>query len=107
MKKTVTVRELKEYYEKHQANKITFCTKNQEWYYVCDPCSFTLTFPVMVIFENPNAIYLKSEHGTMYIGMVRRARIDTESSVLGTVLTIFCEDCDDKEDDISYTLITT
>ena len=91
MKKIVSVKELKEYCENHKPQQISFYTENQSWYCVSDPCKFKLSFPIMLIYENPNLICLKSGANTL--------------TVIGTVFTVFCGGRNDKEQEITYTLL--
>ena len=97
MKKIVSVKELKEYCENHKPQQISFYTENQSWYCVSDPCKFKLSFPVMLICENPNMICLKSGANTLCFDRVRCVEIDTEMTVIGTVFTVFCGGRNDKE----------
>jgi len=99
------VKELKEYCENHKPQQISFYTENQSWYCVSDPCKFKLSFPVMLICENPNMICLKSGANTLCFDRVRCVEIDTEMTVIGTVFTVFCGGRNDKEQEITYTLL--
>ena len=106
MKKKLTIRELKDYYACNQPREISFWTENQPWYHASDPCKLRCTFPVMTICENPNLICLKSGSDTLSFGSVRFAEIDTETTALGSVLTLFCWGTDDlDEESTSYILI--
>ena len=105
MKKRVSVRELKEYCSRNKPQQVLFCTENQEWYRVADPCKIRLSFPIMLICENPNIVCLKSGNNTFSIDRVKEVRIDTESSVLGTVITVFCGNTDADGYEIAYTLV--
>lgn len=105
MKKIVSVKELKEYCENHKPQQISFYTENQSWYCVSDPCKFKLSFPIMLICENPNMICLKSGANTLCFDRVRCVEIDTEMTVIGTVFTVFCGGRNDKEQESTYTLL--
>lgn len=107
MKKKISVRELKSYYEKHKPNCIYYQTENQDWYRTSDPCKIKMSFPVMLIFENPNLICLKSSGNTMSFDRVKSVEIDTDSSVLGDVFTLFCGDFNTDDYDITYTLVVS
>lgn len=102
MKKTVTIRELKEYCTVHKPSCIRFSTENQSWYKVSDPCKVCMSFPIMLIYENPNLICLKSGSNTLSFDQVKFVEIDTGLTVLGTVFTLFCGDAGQ---DITYRLI--
>lgn len=106
MKKKLTIRELKDYYACNQPREISFWTENQPWYHVSNPCKFRCSFPIMTICENPNLVCLKSGSSTVSFDSVRFAEIDTETTALGEVLTLFCKDTSNPtEEDTSYILI--
>lgn len=105
MKKQVTVNELKQFCEKNRPNQVTYYSENQDWYRVSDPCKLMLHFPIMLICENPNLICLKSETNTVCFDRVRFVEIDTETTVLGTIFTIYCGGSKSKGPEIAYTLI--
>lgn len=106
MKKKVTVRELMDYYSRNKPNEISFSSENQPWYRVSDPCKVQCTFQVMVIYENPNLVCLKSGNNTICFDRIKFAEVDTEASILGTVLRLFCESpVGAAEADKSYILV--
>lgn len=105
MKKRVSVRELKEYCSRNKPQQVLFCTENQEWYRVADHCKLRLSFPIMLICENPNLICLKSETNTMCIDRIKFAEINSDTSALGTVLTVSCGNMKAAESEKTYTLI--
>jgi len=85
MKKRVSVRELKEYFEKNQPHQISYCSENQDWFHVSDPCKIGMRFQIMLICENPNRICLKSGLGTICFDRIYSVEIDTETTVFGTI----------------------
>lgn len=105
MKKTVSVRELKEYCSVNKPHYVLFQTENQDWYTAADPCKIRMSFPIMLINENPNLIYLKSGINTLSIDRVKFVEIDTGATVLGTVFKVFCGDFGSDSYDTTYTLI--
>lgn len=107
MKKTVSIKELREYYECNKPQSVQFYTENQKWYRVSDPCKVRMSFPIMLIYENPNLICLRSGADTLSFDRVKFAEIDTEATVLGTLVTLFCGGLGKSEHDIAYTLIVT
>lgn len=107
MKKMVTVKELKEYCKRHKLQQISFRSENQSWYRVSDPCKINLSFAIMLIYENPNLICLKSGANTLAFDRVKRVEIDTGLSVLGTVFTVFCGDETAGEHEFTYALIAS
>lgn len=84
MKKKLSVRELKRYCEEHKPH-----------------CAFS----IMLICENPNLICLKSSGNTLSFDRVKSIEVDTDASILGTVITIFCGDFNTAEHDITYKLV--
>lgn len=105
MKKQVSVRELKDFCERNSPNQITYYTENQ----TCDTagglCKLRLHFQVVLIYENPNLVCLKSGASSICFNGVRFAEIDTESTVLGTILTLYCGNSKASKDAEAYTLI--
>ena len=75
MKKTVSVREFRAYCEKNRPHHILFYTENQSWYRASDPCKIKMSFPIMLICENPK------------------------------VITVFCGNTDADGYEIAYTLV--
>lgn len=107
MKKMVTMRELKEYCAKNKPHCVWYHTENQEWYKVSDPCKVRLSFPIMLICENPNLICLKSGGNSISFDRIKSVEINTEMTVLGTVFTLFCGDFNSDSYDTTYTLVAT
>lgn len=105
MKKIISVKEFKEYCETNKPHSIIFYTENQKWYRVSDPCKIKMSFSIMLICENPNLICLKSGANTMSFDRVKFVEIDTESTVLGTLITVFCGEFGTNGHDITYKLI--
>lgn len=99
MIKQVTIGELKEFCNEHKPKKISFLTENQEWFDIADPCKLTFSFPLMLLHENPNIVFLKSGNNSLSLDRVRYAVIDTKATLLGTLVTVFCGD------DRKYTLV--
>lgn len=92
MKKRVTIREMKDYFSENKPREISFVSENQPWYKVSDPCKIRCTFPTILISENPNLVCLKSGCDTICFDRVKYAEVDTEFTVLGTILRLFCGD---------------
>lgn len=105
MKKKVSVEGLKEYCEKNRPKQITYYSENQDWYCVSDPFKIRMHFKIMLICENPNLICLKSGVSTVCFDRVRFVEIDTETTVLGTVFTVYCGGSNSMEPEIAYKLI--
>lgn len=105
MKKRITVGELKAYCSAKKPVSVSFSTENQSWYRVSDPCKVNMSFSIMLIYENPNLVCLKSGLNTMYFDRVKFAEIDTDTTVLGTVITLFCGDFSSNNYDITYRLV--
>jgi len=105
MKKVISVRELQEYLKCHKVNSVVFYTENQRWYCASDPCKIRMSFPIMLINENPNLICLKSGVQSILFDRVKAIEIDTDSTVLGTIFTVFCGDFNTEGYDTTYTLI--
>lgn len=88
MKKKLSVHELKVFCEENPPSQITYYTENQNMAY--GPCKLRLHFQNVLINENPNLIYLRSGESSVCFTQVRWVEIDTESSVLGAILQLYC-----------------
>ncbi len=105
MKKIVSIRGLQEYLAANRVSSVLFYTENQSWYRASDPCKIRMSFPIMLICENPNLICLKSGQNTLSFDRIKSVEIDTETTVLGTILTLFCGDFGSEGYEATYTLI--
>lgn len=105
MKKQVSVRELKEYCERNSPNQVTYCSENQGGCKGANLCKLRLHFQAVLIYENPNQVCLQSNSSSVCFNEVRFAEIDTESTVLGTILTLYCGSSRASKPGIAYTLI--
>lgn len=105
MKKRLSMFDLKKYMNEHTPRKITYCSENQSWYRDSDPCKIRMHFPIMLICENPNLICLKSGTNTLCFDRIQSVEIDTEATVLGTILTVCCGESGAREPEITYRLI--
>lgn len=105
MKKQITVKELKEYCKRNSPNQVTYYSENQDDSKSSALCRLRLHFQAMSIYENPNQVQLKSGMSSVCFNGVRFAEIDTELTVLGTVLTLYCGNSRASKPTAAYTLI--
>lgn len=105
MKKRVSVRELKAYCERNSLNQVTYYSENQNSSKNACLCKLRLHFQVVLISENPNLVCLKSGASSICFNEVRFAEIDTESTVLGAVLTLYCGNSSASKPSETHTLI--
>lgn len=105
MKKIISFKEFTDYYAKNKPNLIIYYSENQKWYQTSDPCKLKMAFPIMLIHENPNLVCLKSDNNTLSFDRVKNVEVDTESCVLGTIVTLYCGEFGTKGHDVTYTLI--
>ena len=68
-------------------------------------CSLRLHFQVVLIYENPNQIFLKSAKNCVCFNEVMFAEIDTDLTVLGTVVTLHCGKPTSKSHGEVYTIV--
>lgn len=92
MRRQVSVKELKKYCEKNTPRQVTYYSENQDWHQISDPCRLRMHFQDILVYENPNLVCLKSGTNTLCFNKVRFVEIDTEASILGTILTLYCGD---------------
>ena len=89
--KNLSVREFKEYCDKHKPHCFIYDTENQKWSKVEDTLQMKLVFDKIKISFNPNTIYLSSSSGTVSFERVKSVR-DCETTILGGVFDVVCHD---------------
>ena len=105
MRKTVSVRELREYCEENQPSRIIFYSENQKRYRLSNPCKLMLSFPQILVGDNTNVVCLKEGKNTVRFDEVRYAEINTDYNFIGTLLTLFCGESERRGKYTTYTLI--
>ena len=100
MRKSMSVSELKRYYEGRNVRRILFCSENQSCDNVENPMKVNIAFTSMLVACNPNVICLKSGDNTLHFEKVKCIYLDADRSPLGTVLDIVCGDSNTRENDI-------
>lgn len=101
----LSVREFKQKCESLTPKQYIFSSANQPWNRVEDPMRLEMSFQVMLIAYNPNAICFKNSVGSLCLERVKKIQQNEDVSPLGTIFTIVCGDAIGKEHDISYTII--
>jgi hypothetical protein len=97
--KILSVREFKDYCAHHSYERIVYSSMNQEWYSAVHPCKLELSFEQILVWENPNLIYLKTgkerpfgeiKSEGMSIALVTHVQVE-EVGAWGTVFTVVCQ----------------
>ena len=101
MKVRLSVKELRNYFERRNQFTVIFNSENQEWYWVADPLKIRMVFSKVKVLENPNIVYLIDGNNSIGLTQVSHAEIDNCCCVLGYVLRIICK-CGD-----TYTLVVS
>ena len=101
MKVRLSVKELRNYFERRNQFTVIFNSENQEWYWVADPLKIRMVFSKVKVLENPNIVYLIDGNNSIGLAQVSHAEIDNCCCVLGDVLRIICK-CGD-----TYTLVVS
>ena len=101
MKVRLSVKELRNYFERRNQFTVIFTSENQEWYWVADPLKIRMVFSKVKVLENPNIVYLIDGNNSIGLTQVSHAEIDNCCCVLGDVLRITCK-CGD-----TYTLVVS
>lgn len=108
MKKIVSMGEFKSYCEETRCNTVLFFTENQTGYdRFINHCRAEMTFQVILAYENPNVVCLKSGNNNVLFECVKFVEIDSSATVLGTVVTLYCGDFNSDGYNETYTLIIT
>lgn len=105
MQNLLSVREFKEVCDALSLKQFIFSTENQAWNKVEHTIKAELTFTVMVIAFNPNAIFLKNSTNYLCFDRVKSIKMSDEKSLLGAVFTIICGDSGNNSNDVTYTII--
>lgn len=101
----LSVREFKQKCECIAPKQYIFASINQAWNRVEDPMKLEMSFQIMLIAYNPNAICFKNSSGLMCLERVKKISLDDETSPLGVIFTIVCGDSSGQDHDVSYTII--
>lgn len=90
MKALLRLTELKRYYEEKKPSKIIYCTENQEPDGKEGFQNIGIAFHAMTVSESPNLIILKTRDGYISFSCTCYAELETDASVLGDKVTIYC-----------------
>ena len=108
MKKRISVSELVEYLRQNQPTSVIFHAENQAWYSRPEyTLNFRTVFPSILAFDNPSLVCLKSGNNQVSFTKIKYAEIDTDATIFGTLITLFCGDFSKPGYDVSYTLIAS
>lgn len=89
--KNLSVREFKEYCDKHNPRCFIYDTDNQKWSKVEDTLRIKLVFDKIKINFNPNIIYLSSDSETISFDRIIVV-IDCGTTVIGRIFDVVCPD---------------
>ena len=101
----LSIREFEQRCDFFSAKQYIFASVNQPWNRIEDPMKLEMSFKIMMIAYNPNAICFKNTAGLLCFERVKSIRLEDENNPLGVVFTIVCGDKSGKERDVSYTMI--
>jgi hypothetical protein len=91
MKKRMTTGEFGSYLERSKLRKITYYSENQDWADGVKVCRFGLHFETIITCEHPNIVCLRTGPSTISFYNVQAVEVDTDSSLLGEIFTIYCK----------------
>ena len=103
--KNLSVREFKKVCDALSPKQFIFYSENQSWDKVEHTIKVKLTFTIMLIAFNPNAICFKNKDDFFHMDGVKSIKMSDEKSILGAVFTIICGDLDNDSNDVAYTII--
>lgn len=101
----LSVREFKKVCDALSPKQFIFSSENQFWDKVEHTAKVKLTFTIMLIAFNPNAICLKNKDDFLRLDRVKSIKMSDEKSILGAVFTIICGDLSNNLNDVAYTII--
>ena len=101
----LSVREFKEVCDTLPSKQFIFSSENQPWSRVGHTISVKLTFTIMMIALNPDAICFKNKDDYLCLERVKGVILSDVKSILGHVFTIICGDSNSNANDVAYTVI--
>lgn len=104
MQKKVNMGELRVYCEETAPQKISFCTENQSSPVTTGTMLIHGHYSSIHVFDRRALVCLSDNSNMICFQCVKYALIDTDSSLLGTLITLRCG-YGMPEEDVSYTLI--
>lgn len=74
MKVRLSVKELRNYFERRNQFTVIFNSENQEWYWVADPLKIRMVFSKVKVLENPNIqnIYISRQRTRNNVALERK-----------------------------------
>lgn len=99
-----SIAEFKKFISKKQPKKIIFVSENQDDFDVADPFVLSIVFSSIFVGENPNVVYMTDGTNSIRLNMVKRIKVQSENSVIGTEVKILCLR---REQEKTYTLLVS
>lgn len=104
--RNLSLREFKNICDTLSLNKFIFSSENQCWNKVEHTLRAKLTFTIMLIAFNPNAICFKNPtNDCICLDRVKSIQMSEGISMLGTIFTVICGDSSNNYNDMAYTII--
>lgn len=97
--KTVSFIDFRDYIEKKNPTVIIYDDENnsnyikgvkRRYYDMSEPLKMCLSFSEILIYFNPNIVYLRSNSGTMTFCNVQKVRLNLDNCALGDIITLYC-----------------
>ena len=82
--------ELKDFIARQKPKEFSFWSENQYGYNSADPCKLRLTFPIMLMSENPKVICLKDDKNSICLDRIKTVGYIENAIILGTIITVVC-----------------
>lgn len=98
------IAEFKKFLSEKQPRKIIFMSENQDDFDVADPFVLSVAFSSIFVGENPNVVYITDGANSVRLNMVKRIKVQSESSVIGTEVKVSCLG---REREKTYTLLVS
>lgn len=103
----MTLGDFKRYCENKQFREIKFDRCNQKWRAGAIPVGFQFVFKQIMVSSAPDVggVFLGEGGSLVYMERVKYIEVDSESSVLGTIICIVCGDTLGNRNNTHYILI--
>lgn len=90
--KKMTIGEFGRFLSAANPKSVILCSENQQDEWQDSSLSFSLTFQKIKATVSPDSVYLQNFFGSICLRKTKYVLVDPDKSVLGTIITVVCED---------------
>lgn len=101
------IEEFREFMRKRKPTTLSFLSENQDGFDVAEPCLMQLSFTNVLVYENPNVVYLTGGANFMRLDRVKNIEFDERATAIGTLIRIHCKNPHSSSGESVYTIIAS